>query len=78
MIITKHYKELMIYNSRMNLSSQDKERILQSFPSFKLSYEKRNHKKFSSTSDFFITIPKGQKYFAWFRHFKKHNVYTNK
>jgi len=56
----------------MNLTDHDKERILESFPSFKLSYENKNHKKISS--DFFLTIPKGRKYFAWFRHFKQYNV----
>ena len=58
----------------MHISDQDKERILQSFPPFKLSYEKNNHKKIYHSYDIFLTIPKGQKYFAWFRNFKKYNV----
>ena len=57
----------------MNLSNYDKERILETFPSFKLSYEK-NHKKFYALNDIFLTIPKGAKYFAWFRHFKKYDI----
>ena len=56
----------------MNITDHDKERILETFPAFKLSYERKNHKKISL--DFFLTIPKGRKYFAWFRHFKKYNV----
>ena len=57
----------------MYLSDSDKERILQNFPHFKLSYEK-HHKKIYSHGDFFLTIPRGLKYFAWFQHYKKRNV----
>ena len=56
----------------MYLSNSDKERVLQSFPPFKLSYEK-HHKKIYP-ADIFLTIPKGQKYFAWFRHYRKKNI----
>jgi len=53
----------------MRLSANDLEYIMGQFPNIKLSYEKTIHKKVSSAT-FFLTIPKGKKYFAWFRYFK--------
>jgi len=53
----------------MKLSYQEQNNFLENFPNIELSYEKRMHKKIHST-DFCITIPKGLKYFAWFRTYK--------
>ena len=39
--------------------------ILKDFPNLELSYEKKLHKKVQS--DIYLTIPKGKKYFAWFK-----------
>ena len=57
----------------MKLTSSDLDYIMRDFPSVKLSYVKNIHKKVSS-ANIFLAIPKGQKYFAWFRHFKKYSV----
>ena len=53
----------------MQLSTNDLEYIMSQFPNIKLSYEKTIHKKVSSAT-IFLTIPKGKKYFVWFRLFK--------
>ena len=57
----------------MKLTSSDLDYIMRDFPSVKLSYVKNIHKKVSS-ANIFLAIPKGGKYFAWFRNFKKHSV----
>ena len=56
----------------MKLKRYEQEQLLKSFPKLELSYEKKIHKKVQS--DIYLTIPKGKKYFAWFRSFKKQNV----
>ena len=57
----------------MKLTKNDKNYLMKNFPNIKLSYVKNIHKKVSS-ANLFLAIPKGQKYFAWFRHFKKYSV----
>ena len=57
----------------MRLTSNDLSYIMRDFPSVKLSYVKNIHKKVSS-ANVFLAIPKGAKYFAWFRNFKKYSV----
>ena len=57
----------------MKLTSSDLDYIMRDFPSIKLSYVKNIHKKVSS-ANIFLAIPKGGKYFAWFRNFKKNSV----
>ena len=57
----------------MRLTSNDLNHIMSKFPSVKLSYVKNIHKKVSS-ANIFLAIPKGSKYFAWFRNFKKYSV----
>jgi hypothetical protein len=57
----------------MRLTSNDVNYLIRSFPNVKLSYVKNIHKKVSS-ANIFLAIPKGNKYFAWFRTFKKFNV----
>ena len=57
----------------MKLNYREQEKFLEIFPNIELSYEKRIHKKIHST-DFCLTIPKGLKYFAWFRRFKGENI----
>jgi hypothetical protein len=42
------------------------------FPTFKLFYEKNTHKKVNT--DYYISVPYGKKYFAWFTHYKNENV----
>ena len=52
----------------MRLSYNQLSQILKDFPNFELSYEKKLHKKVQS--DIYLTIPKGKKYFAWFKMYK--------
>ena len=52
----------------MRLSYTQLSQILKDFPNFELSYEKKLHKKVQS--DIYLTIPKGKKYFAWFKMYK--------
>ena len=56
----------------MKLSQYEQEKLLKGFPRVELSYEKRLHKKVHT--DICITIPKGKKYFVWFKSFKKKNL----
>ena len=60
----------------MKLSQYEQGKLLKGFPRIELSYEKRLHKKVYTKhkTDICITIPKGKKYFAWFRNFKKNNL----
>jgi hypothetical protein len=57
----------------MRLNSNDAKFIMQEFPNIKLSYVKSIHKKVSS-ANLFLAIPKGIKFFAWFRNFKQNSV----
>jgi hypothetical protein len=57
----------------MKLTSNDTKYLKHSFPNIKLSYVKNIHKKVSS-ANIFLAIPKGNKYFAWFRTFKKYSI----
>jgi len=57
----------------MKLIRQELSQLLKGFPNIELSYEKNIHKKVPS-SNIYLTIPKGRKYFAWFKHWKKHSV----
>ena len=55
------------------LSNHEKKNIISQFPhDIELCYEKRFHNKVHSI-DYYITIPKGQKYFAWFKTFNRQN-----
>ena len=54
-----HYKEL--------------NNVINDFPHIKLSYVKNIYKKVYSANLYYI-IPKGRKYFAWFRYFKNKEV----
>ena len=42
------------------------------FPQIKLFYEKNTHKKVQS--DYYVAIPYGKKYFAWFTYYNNENV----
>ena len=42
------------------------------FPKFKLFYEKNTHKKVNT--DYYMAIPYGKKYFAWFTYYDNQNV----
>lgn len=57
----------------MRLTTRDYNAISNDFPNIKLSYVKNIHKKVSS-ADFFLAIPKGPKFFVWFRNFKHQSV----
>ena len=54
------------------LDSETTHKTLKRFPSFKLCYEKIAHNKVST--DLYLTIPFGKKYFAWFTYIDKKNV----
>ncbi len=55
------------------LNYRDKQYLLNQFPNIELCREKLFHNKVPN-SNFYLTIPKGKKYFAWFRRWKKWNV----
>ena len=57
----------------MNLTHREKETILKSLPFVELSYERNTHKKVYC-SNIYLTIPKGNKYFAWFTNYKRNSV----
>ena len=57
----------------MKLSYHNKQTLLEQFPITELSYEKKIHKKVHS-ADFFLIVPKGNKYFAWFRQYKNNSI----
>tara|TARA_Y100000996_G_scaffold77726_1_gene52471 strand:- start:168 stop:1112 length:945 start_codon:yes stop_codon:yes gene_type:complete len=57
----------------MILSYHDTKNILKDFPNVKLSYIKNVYKKVHSANLYYI-IPKGKKYFAWFRYYKTKEV----
>jgi len=57
----------------MNLTRHELAQILETFPRIKLSYEKTIHKKVSS-SNIYLSIPRGNKHFAWFRNYRRHSV----
>jgi len=52
----------------MKFTDHQLNQILEDFPNLELSYEKKLHKKVQS--DIYLTIPKGKKYFAWFKLYK--------
>ena len=74
--IMEHYKkgirDKIILIIIMHLSRQHKIKLLSFFPNLELSYIKNIHKKVQS--DIYLTIPKGQKYFAWFKCWNRRNV----
>tara|TARA_Y100000389_G_scaffold84773_2_gene81486 strand:- start:3525 stop:4457 length:933 start_codon:yes stop_codon:yes gene_type:complete len=57
------------------LNSKDRNYLIKSFPNIELFYEKIQHKNVHSPSKnsniIGLTIPKGNKYFAWFRNFRQ-------
>ncbi len=55
----------------MRLTVNEQRDLLKQFPKFELSYEKKLHKKVHS--DICLTIPKGKKFFAWFKTYKRNN-----
>ena len=55
------------------LSQLDKEELLKEFPNIKLSYENVTHKKVYN-ADYYVAIPSGIKYFAWFTIVNDKNV----
>ena len=59
----------------MQLSLKDKQTIISTFPVTELYYERNIHNKVYQY-DLCILIPKGIKYFAWFRQYKGRNICT--
>ena len=57
----------------MLLTLRDKQNIVKTFPITELYYAKNIHNKVYK-SDFYLIIPKGTKYFAWFRQYKGNNI----
>lgn len=57
----------------MKFTRHDMSDIMNQFPHIELSYEKNLHKKVYS-SNIYLTIPKGKKYFTWFRNWKNKNI----
>lgn len=51
----------------------DANKILNNFPEIELSYEKNLYNKVLSTQ-FYFSIPKGRKFFAWFHYYKNNPV----
>lgn len=56
----------------MKLSYAQEDKLISFFPSLELSYIKNIHKKV--LSDLYLIIPKGQKYFAWFKCWNNKNL----
>lgn len=56
----------------MNLTRKDTTFLLKNFPKLELCYEKKVYNTVQN-ADIYLTIPKGLKYFIWFRSFKKKN-----
>ena len=56
----------------MKLTRQDQHNLLSFFPKIELSYIKNIHKKVHS--DVYLIIPKGYKFFAWFKCWNNENV----
>ena len=54
-------------NNRYHKSEGDE--ILKNFPNVELSYERIAHKIVQNSTTVFLSIPYGQKYFAWFNNF---------
>ena len=62
-------------SSTSNTSSNNNEDILKEFPKIKFSYESKPYKKVSqnnksqrdSNNEVYFIIPKGKKYFVWFK-----------
>ena len=60
----------------MKLTRRDLSTLLKGFPNIELSYEKNIHKKVPSYN-IYLTIPKGRKYFGWFKYeLKMRNSYN--
>ncbi len=57
----------------MILNEYDTLNVLKQFPNIKLSYVKTVHKKVCSANLYYL-IPKGRKFFVWFKHFKNRDV----
>lgn len=55
---------------QMELSYKDMNLLLKQFPTVKLCYEKRIHNTVLNKGNFYLSIPKGYKFFAWFKNFK--------
>ena len=55
------------------LSQNEQEELLKQFPNIKLSYE-TIVSKIIYDADFYLKIPEGNKYFAWFAYYKNQNV----
>ena len=51
---------------------EEQNNLLEKFPKVELSYEKKIHKNVHN--DFAISIPKGSKFFAWFKNYKGKNL----
>ncbi len=58
----------MIYY--MELSYNDMHSLLKQFPRVELCYEKKIYNTVLNNGNFYLTIPKGIKYFTWFKNFK--------
>ena len=56
----------------MKLNYKEASWIIKQFPYIEPSYERKTHKKVQS--NIILTIPKGNKYFAWFRTYKNKNI----
>jgi len=60
-------------NIYMKFTRHELSHLLKDFPNIELSYEKNIHKKVPS-SNIYLTIPKGKKYFVWFKNWKKQSL----
>ena len=57
----------------MKLTRHDLSNIMKDFPNIELSYEKNIYNKVPS-SNIYLSIPKGKKYFTWFRNWKTKSI----
>ena len=57
----------------MKLTRYDLSSMMKDFPNIELSYEKNIHNKVPC-SNIYLSIPKGKKYFTWFRNWKTKSI----
>ena len=56
---------MLSYNAQNTIKKQ--------FPKFKFPYEKILHKKINTKNIIYFTIPKGKKYYVWFKKYGRYN-----
>lgn len=69
--ISNHIKDNLFVN--IMLSYNAKNTLKKQFPKFQFPYEKILHKKINTKNIIYFTIPKGKKYYVWFKKYGRYN-----